>query len=314
MTLESQIDPELEAVAEALRVLDPNGLRTARVLRNTFDQLYDGQRTGRYRWDQLFKTEKTHCGTLVEINLQREFRFEDGTAMDFRIAGTEVDCKYSQSLSGWMIPPEASGHLCMLLWAEDTATPSWSLGLVRVTPERLNAGSNRDGKKTLNEAGRASIKWLWDRVSLPPNVLLQMDREVVDRIMSLSAKSGAKGVNELFRSALGRIVGRAVVATVAQQDDYMKRVRANGGARTALQKEGIIILGQYQSHVEIAKVLGVPVPGPGDSISVRVTPAQSMGPRVVEVGGLLWKTAASDDPVVGAPDLPTPTRNNANSK
>ena len=47
------------------------------------DQLYDGQRTGRYRWDQLRKTEKTHCGTLVEINMQREFLFEDGSKLDF---------------------------------------------------------------------------------------------------------------------------------------------------------------------------------------------------------------------------------------
>ena len=304
MTAESKIDPELEAVAEALRAIDPNGLRTARVLRNTFDQLYDGQRTGRYRWDQLFKTEKTHCGTLVEINLQREFRFEDGVAMDFRIAGTEVDCKYSQSLSGWMIPPEASGHLCMLLWAEDTATPSWSLGLVRITPERLNAGSNRDGKKTLNEAGRASIKWLWDRVSLPANVLLQMDREVVDRIMLLSSRSGAKGVNELFRSAQGRIVGRAVVATVAQQDDYMKRLRANGGARSALKPEGIILIGHYRKHASIAEAFGLPVPILGETISVRVAPSEPAALGAVEIEAGFWRLANLSDPAIPAPELP----------
>ncbi len=38
-------------------------------------------------WDQLFKTEKTHCGTLVEINLHREFKFQDGTKLDYQIAG-----------------------------------------------------------------------------------------------------------------------------------------------------------------------------------------------------------------------------------
>jgi hypothetical protein len=37
---------ELEAVAEAIRKLDPAGGRIAQVLRDTFDQLYDGQRTG----------------------------------------------------------------------------------------------------------------------------------------------------------------------------------------------------------------------------------------------------------------------------
>ena len=69
MPAQAAIDAELEAVKAEILKLDPNGIRTAQVLRDTFDQLYDGQRTGRYRVDQLHKTEKTHCGTLVEINL-----------------------------------------------------------------------------------------------------------------------------------------------------------------------------------------------------------------------------------------------------
>ncbi len=36
-----------EVVAELLR-LDPDGSRMAKVFRATFDQLYDGQHTGRY--------------------------------------------------------------------------------------------------------------------------------------------------------------------------------------------------------------------------------------------------------------------------
>ena len=114
MSSEPDVDVELDAVAGELRKLDPQGLRFARVLRETLDQLYDGQRTGRYRWDQLYKTEKTHCGTLVEINLHREFKFQDGEMLDYCIAQVDVDCKYSQKLGGWMIPPEARGHLCLL--------------------------------------------------------------------------------------------------------------------------------------------------------------------------------------------------------
>src|SRR4051794_22790055 len=86
-------DPELDAVEDAIRSVDPTGELVADVLRETFDQLYDGQRTGRYRWEQLLKTEKTYMGTLVEINLHRAFDFEDGFRMDYRIAGVEVDCK-----------------------------------------------------------------------------------------------------------------------------------------------------------------------------------------------------------------------------
>src|SRR6266704_2051576 len=95
-------DLELRSVVAEILKLDPKGLRTAQVLRNTLDQLYDGQRTGRYFWEQLYKTEKTHCGTLVEINLQREFNFADGDKLDYRIGGADVDCKYSQTQGGWM--------------------------------------------------------------------------------------------------------------------------------------------------------------------------------------------------------------------
>ncbi len=294
-------DPELEAVAQEVRALDPGGLRTGKVLRDTLDQLYDGQRTGRYRWDQLNKTEKTHCGTLVEINLHRAFAFKDGASLDFQIAGCEVDCKYSQTLHGWMIPPEAAGHLCLLLWADDPRS-QWSMGIVRASHSGLNSSSNRDRKATLNQEGRAAITWLFDCAPLPPNVLLQLDPEIVRRIMSQA--SGQKRINELFRSATGRIVGRVSVATVAQQDDFMKRVRANGGARTTLRPEGIVVLGQFASHAAIARQLGIPVPGPGDSISVRLAPAKSSGPGIAEIDGQFWRTAHPNDPVVAAPELP----------
>jgi hypothetical protein len=299
----SPIDKELTAVVTEIRAFDPDGSRTARVLRDTFDQLYDGQRTGRYRWDQLYKTEKTHCGTLVEINLQREFKFSDGESLDYLIGGVDVDCKYSQTIGGWMIPPEARDHICLLVSAADTPAPTWSLGLVRANAAHLNLGSNRDAKSTLNTAGRNAIVWIHRNAPLPPNVLLQLDPATVDRIFAET--SGQKRINELFRSALGTVIGRAAVATVAQQDDYMKRVRANGGARTLLQPEGIIILGQFQSHVAIARALGVPVPGPGDSVSLRVTPAKKRGAGVIEINQRLWKVAAPGDPIVTAPDLPS---------
>jgi len=212
MSLLTTFDNELGAVRGKISEIDPKGERIARVLRQTLDQLYDGQRTGRYRWDQLFKTEKTHCGTLVEINLQREFEFQDGLDLDYRIAGVDVDCKYSQTLNSWMIPPEAHGHLCLVVWADDQKS-IWSMGVVRADQGHLNTGSNRDNKATLNQAGREAISWLFRNSPLPPNVLLHLDRAVVDRFMAM--KSGNKRINELFRQTLGMRVGRGVVATVA---------------------------------------------------------------------------------------------------
>lgn len=303
MSPQVENDHEMETVVANIRLLDPDGRRTARIIRETFDQLYDGQRTGRYQWEQLYKTEKTHCGTLIEINLNREFKFESGDKLDYKIAGIEVDCKYSQSIGGWMIPPEAHGHLCLLVSAEDSDSPKWSMGFVRITDDRLNTGGNRDKKATLNTNGRNAIIWLFKDEPMSPNALLQIDRTVVEGIMALAQKSGQKAINELFRRALGLRIGRTVVATVAQQNDYMKRLRANGGARTALQSEGIIILGQYESHKAVARELGVPIPGPGEAVSVRVVPA-APGVNVAKIEGRLWRVAQSDDHVIPAPKLP----------
>lgn len=295
------LDAEVEVVFAELRKLDLDGQRTGQVLRQTLDQLYDGQRTGRYRWDQLHKTEKTHCGTLVEINLHREFRFDDGDTLDYKISGIEVDCKYSQRLGGWMIPMEARGQLCLVLWSRDE-TSEWSMGVVRMREEYLNTGSNRDRKATLNPLGMQAVRWLFDHSPLPPNVLLQLPRTDVDYVMT--QRHGTQRLNELFRRSLGKRVGRGVVATVAQQSDYMKRVRANGGARSALQREGIIILGQGPAHVQIAKALGVAEPGRGESVAVRVCPSAADGPRVVRIGKGLWRVANESDPVSTAPELP----------
>jgi hypothetical protein len=295
-------DGALDAVAAMLQEIDSLESRVAGVIRRTFDQLYDGQRTGRFKWDQLYKTEKTHCGTLVEINLQREFNLNDGEILDYRLGDVEVDCKYSQRLGGWMIPPEARGQVCMLVWGEDTAAPCWSLGIVRATENFLNTGGNRDAKATLNEKGRNAIRWLFRRAVLPSNVLLQLDSTVVSQIMTPT--SGQRRVDELFRKAQGRVVSRTVVATVAQQEDYMKRVRANGGSRTRLKTEGIIILGQYSSHVAIAANLGLPTPLHGDFVSARVACANGPGPGVTEISGGYWRIAGPSDAPSSAPDLP----------
>ena len=153
-------DPELDAVQAELDRLDPAGLGVATVLRDTLDQIYDGQHTGRWNYDQLHKTEKTHMGTLVEINLHRQFGFQDGEVTDYRIAGIEVDCKYSMSYGGWELPPEAVGQLCLLLTANDAAR-TWSAGLLRIRADDLRGKPNRDAKRQLTAASRGRIRRLW---------------------------------------------------------------------------------------------------------------------------------------------------------
>lgn len=301
-------DAELSAVRSELYRLDPAGDITAAVLRDTLDQLYDGQHTGRWNFDQLHKTEKTHMGTLVEINLHRRFGFADGDATDYRIADIEVDCKYSMSAT-WSLPPEVIGHLALLVTANDVAS-SWRAGLIRVEERWLNPGRNRDAKGTLSKLGREQISWLWtSHGRLAPNLFLSIPPDIRDRIFSARGRrtgyDGQARTNELFRLVHGRIVRRAELATVAQQDDFMKRARGNGGARTALQPEGILVLGHQDDDPLVAAALGLPVPRKGEFVATRVSPFRPSRSRPAAViNGTKWSVADRDDPVVAAPIIP----------
>ncbi len=262
-------DGDLAAVATELRGLDGDGSRMAAAIRGALDMLLDGQHTGRYRWEQLHKTEKTHAGTLVEIALARTLRLADGRTLDYTIAGAEVDCKFSHRLGGWMIPPEAEGKLLLLVQASDE-DGTWSAGLLRATSENLRPAGNRDGKRALGDRGRAAVRWLHVRAPLQENALIRLPQTDVAAIFALA--SGQQRVNELFRRAQRIRVSRTVVATVAMQDDYMKRVRGGGGARDQLRAEGIVIFGDYAGDRVLASALGLPRPGPGEFVSARLVP------------------------------------------
>ncbi|MFM7845754.1 MAG: NaeI family type II restriction endonuclease, partial [Planctomycetota bacterium] len=108
----------------------------------------------------------------------------------------------------------------------------------------------------------------------------------------------------IFRVAQGKIIGRGVIATLGQQDDYMKRIRGNGGSRSRLKPEGIIILGHYEEHRQIASQLELPVPNRGELVSIRLAPATSLDTKVVVLHGNRWRIAETSDPVIEAPDCP----------
>src|SRR5712691_5196613 len=302
-------DAELDAVEAELHRLDPTGTQDATILRDTLDQLYDGQHTGRWSYDQLHKTEKTHMGTLVEINLHRTFAFADGEVTDYQIVGADVDCKYSMTYGGWELPPEAISHICLLITADD-ATSSWTAGLLRIHENHLRVRANRDAKRQLTAASRTKIRPLWPgRRKLTQNLFLHLDPERRERIFGATARHGASHgqarTNELFRSVQRRIIRRAELATVAQQDDFMKRARGNGGARTQLRHEGILVLGHQDSDPLIAAALGLPAPSKGEFISARVVAAQAgRDDPVAIIAGQRWALARKGDPVIPAPVVP----------
>lgn len=306
MTPESaRDDAALQAVLAVLSKADCDGTRTARVLRSTFDQLYDGQHTGRYSVHQLHKTEKTHFGTLFEINFRREFDdvIDDGKTLDFQIAGHQVDAKFSFKMGGWMLPPESFDELLLVCTASDDKS-EWALGVVRARAEWRRLGANRDAKSGLTSFGLTQVNWIKWGEQLPPNVLLATPPEDLAAIFSPNL-SGQGRINELFRRVAGKRIGRNTIATVAQQDDFMKRVRYNGGARSNLRHEGYIIPGgDYASHREIALQLGGPVPRPGEVVSFRVTPAKGDEPNIILLDGKWWKRATMESVSNHAPLLP----------
>jgi hypothetical protein len=297
-------DLELAGVLAALSALDADGTRMAAAIRGALDMLLDGQHTGRYRWDQLSRTEKTHAGTLVEIALARELALPDGTALDYTIAGVDVDCKFSHRLGGWMIPPEADGQLMLLVQASDE-DGSWSAGLVRTVSGHLSPAGNRDRKRALNDRGRAAVYWLQHRAPLQENALIRLPEPDVAAIFALP--SGQQRVNELFRRAQQMRVSRTVVATVAMQDDYMKRVRDGGGARYQLRAEGIVIFGDYAGDQLLASALDLPRPGPGEFVSARLArrrDGHDVFARSIRLDGVEWLLAAPADPPESVPALP----------
>lgn len=301
-------DPALDEVAAELKRLDPEGVRWAAVIRHTYDMIYNGQESGRYRWDQLMKTEKTHFGTVLEINAQREFEFEDGDKTDYRIAGHQVDAKWSQDWGKWMLPPEVFGELALVVTASDEKSV-WSLGLIRITADVRHEKDNRDKKSRLNKFGRDNVAWVWMDAPLRPNVLLQLPESIVEDI--LDHPHGTQRTHRLFRATADMIVHRNIVATVGHQLDPQKRVRYNGGSRSALQPEGIIILsGLY--HRQLAEDLGIAVPLQDEYISVRVTPSTDATGAVIN--GRRWRRARPDEAIdEPAPIIEEPRRGDRNS-
>jgi hypothetical protein len=299
-----QNDPILEEVISWLEVQPNYKRRIGQSLRQSIDEVLDGQRTGRFNIDDLEKTEKTYLGTKVEIILRTEFGLGRGLNMDYSIVGHQVDSKFTIG-ENWTIPREADGHICLLTRAHDHRG-TFDVGLIRIHDSFLNIGRNRDGKRSLSAAGRAAIRWVVRAGKLPENILLSLPAP--ERVAILTASRGRRGrgnggqtrTNELFRRVPERLINRNTVLTVAQQDDSPKRVR---DARNHLRSEGFMILGDMKRHPHIARELGLPVPDKGSWVSVRVTEVgeSATDRRTTRINGKLYAVWQDGDPEGPAP-------------
>lgn len=227
------------------------------LIRQAIDEVIDTPRTGRVHASELEKTEKTYIGTKVEILVRSYFHLPKGI-LDLRIAGYDVDVKNTLGQT-WMIPREAVGKPCILV-ASDEKKQLCYFGIFVARLDNLTSGMNQDQKRSVSAAGAATIHWLLVNEPYPPSFWSELGTPKTQAIMR--GRTGNERVAALFRQVQRKIVDRDILQAVAQQKDYMKRLRKNGGARDQLADEGIAVLsGKYDSAL-IAK-LGLP-PASGD--------------------------------------------------
>jgi len=241
------------AIIHAARGPDRFEREVPALLRQAIDEVIDSKRSGRFTLGELEKTELTYIGTKVEILLRNFLKLDRGDKLDLSIDGIEVDVKNTVR-SQWTIPLEAMGHPCILIRAQEQTALCW-FGLLVISEPYLNKGKNRDQKRTIAELGKKNIRWLLEAAPYPQNFWEQIRAE--ERNSIISPRGGTDRIAALFTTIQKQRISRNVVEALAQQKDYMKRIRRNGGARDILSPRGIAILWGKKDR-SLIRELGLP--------------------------------------------------------
>ncbi|WP_051695906.1 NaeI family type II restriction endonuclease [Streptomyces sp. NRRL S-244] len=254
-------DEELEALHSSLLAADPDGSVLAYALRDAFDFVLDGTRTGRFDVRELSRAERSVIGVKVEQAITSALALERGVRMDLRHRGTEFDLRFSGRRGVWAIPPETYGHICLLIHADDLHS-RWGAGLLRIDPDLvLRPAGNRDGNRALRRTAMDRVRWLHQDMPLPENVLLHLDPDA--RAAVLTPRGPQRRVNELFRRAIGKRITVTTLTMVAGPSGH-RRARE---ARRLLEPEGIAVLGPRDLPPD-----GYSAPALNEWMSVRVPP------------------------------------------
>jgi Restriction endonuclease NaeI len=247
----------LSGGAQALALAFPT------IVSDAVDFVVDPVRTARTKVSDLDNVEKTFIGLKVEHYL-RDFLNVPKGLRDLRIAGMDVDVKNTVSKT-WMIPPETFKNVepCILIMVA-TEDRHCSMGLMIARPEYLNA-PNRDAKRSVSSKAFENIYWMVKQQPLPESRFNGIDMARFRQLRSM--RGGAKRAAAFFRENTGRIIHRTVVqGLLFDQDDYMKRIRSNGGAKDLLSRENIAILsGAYARNAICA--FGLPPCGKDEFVS-----------------------------------------------
>jgi hypothetical protein len=251
------------------------------ILQEAIDFVLDSVRTARTKIAELDNVEKTFIGLKIE-HFIRDFLDLPKGVRDLNIDGVDVDIKNTVQKT-WMIPPETyrTGDACLLI-AVATDRGCCSLGLMLAKSEYLSS-PNRDAKRAVSSFGRQNIYWLVQNEPLPPSTWNNLDMERFRELRRIGP--GALRAAQFFRENVGRRIHRKVVrALLFDQEDYMKRLRENGGARDLLRPDNIaLISGAYGA--EAVRELGLP-PLAGDEW-LAVMPANSEDADALRRHGLL---------------------------
>ncbi|MDR3425521.1 MAG: NaeI family type II restriction endonuclease [Alphaproteobacteria bacterium] len=255
------------ALAHQAHGLDKLKQALPSLIRAAIDEVIDAPRTGRVHARELEKTEKTYIGTKVEILVRNFFRLPKGI-LDLTIDGLDVDVKNTLG-DTWMIPREAVGKPCILV-ASDEDKHTCFFGIFIAHLDNLTSGVNQDQKRSVSAAGFMNIHWILIDEPYPVSFWSKLGTQKTHAIMR--GKSGSERVEALFREVQAIPVHRDIVQAVAQQKDYMKRLRKNGGARDVLAREGIAILSATYDSLLIRR-LGLPPLDRDEFISFKPTSA-----------------------------------------
>lgn len=243
-------------------------LRTALpiLIGSAIEFVIDPVRTARTAVTELDNVEKTFIGLKVE-HFFRDFIDLPKGLRDLEIDGIDLDIKNTVGAT-WMIPPETyrQEEACLLI-ASASVENTCSLGIMIARDQYLTK-PNRDQKRGVNKAGRANILWLVRSESLPPSRWEGLDMLRFRELRRVNG--GTKRAAIFFRENLNKRMNRSVIkALLFDQQDYMKRLRENGGARDILAPEGIVLLsGAYDS--DKIHALGIAPLQPDEFIAVRV--------------------------------------------
>ena len=224
------------------------------LVRDAIDFVLDPVHTARTRIAELDKVEKTFIGLKVEHFFRDRLDIPKGVR-DLRIVDEDVDIKHTVTNS-WTIPPETyrvEGPCVLIMTAEDRGF--CRLGLICARDAYLTLKTNRDGKRSVSATGKDHILWLLPKATFPVSRWDGLDMEAFRALRKI--KGGAERAARFFEANVNRSTHRSVIqALLYDQDDYMKRLRGNGGARDKLQ--GLLLLsGSRKEDVKLAHLQGL---------------------------------------------------------